>query len=50
MTVQQRVREGGIRESKICVCACVHAYRIFYVVCVEGMEEEDENKLIYAWL
>ena len=23
MIVHQRVREGGIRESKICVCACV---------------------------
>ena len=32
MTVQQRVREGGIRESKIYVCACVHAYQIFQVM------------------
>ena len=36
MIVQQRVREGGIREGKICVCACVHAYRIFYAVCGGG--------------
>ena len=41
MTVQQRVREGGIRESKICMCMCA----CIYDVCVERVEEGENH----AW-